>query len=88
VSAHTNDIKNAYEPHLYLLDQLAPKAVYLIGANIPEQYVKCAEVLRARNIPITFPEQERTKGERFHYLRDPASAATASAVNPPQETKP
>ncbi len=87
VSAHTNDIENAFEPHLYLLDELAPKVVYLIGANIPDQYVRCAKVLRARNIPITFPEQERTKGERFHHLR-PAASAPASGVHSPREVTP
>jgi ankyrin repeat protein len=78
VSAHTNEIKNAYEPHLYLLDQLSPKAVYLLGANNPEQYPKCVEILRARNIPVSYPEGGLAMGERFHFVRDQALAASQS----------
>jgi hypothetical protein len=70
VHSHSNRIGAAYEPYLYLLDQLSPRAVYLLGANIPEQYLKCAEVLRARNIPVRYPEGGIAIGERFHYLRD------------------
>ncbi len=73
VSAHTNDIRNAYEPHLYLLDQLSPKTVYLMGANIPEQYSQCAAVLQVRGIPVVYPETRRAEGERFHYCRDQAA---------------
>ena len=68
-------IEVAYESYHYLLDQLSPKAVYLRGANLPEQYPKCAEVLRRRNIPVAYPEGGRAKGERFHFLRAQASAA-------------
>jgi hypothetical protein len=75
VHSHNNDIGIAYENYLYLLDQLSPKAVYLLGANIPEEYTQCAEVLRARNIPVTHPQGGITSGERFHYLRDRASGA-------------
>jgi len=68
--SHTNAIEIAYEPYRYLLDQLSPKAVYLTGANIPEQYAKCAEVLRARNVPVAYPEGGwAAKGERFHFFR-------------------
>ena len=61
----------AYEPYLYLLDQLSPKAVYLIGDDlVTEEHKKCVEVLRARNIPVRYPEGGIAIGERFHYLRD------------------
>ena len=70
VNSHNNSIGAAYESHLYLLDRLSPKAIYLTGANVPEQYPKCAEVLRARNIPVNYPEGGRAKGERFHFLRE------------------
>jgi hypothetical protein len=67
-----------YEPYLYLLDQLSPKAVYLMGGDqVTEEYPKCAEILRARNIPVEYPEGGRAIGERFHYLRS-RSAETAS----------
>jgi ankyrin repeat protein/acetyl esterase/lipase len=72
VHSHSNDIGIAYEQFLYLLDQLSPKAVYLLGANIPEEYTECAEVLRARDVPVTYPEGGIAIGERFHYLRDQA----------------
>jgi ankyrin repeat protein len=79
----------AYEPYLYLLEQLSPRAVYLIGDDrATEEHKKCVEVLRARNVPVAFPEGGIAVGERFHYLRDRASAATASAVKAPPETKP
>jgi hypothetical protein len=61
----------AYEPYLYLLDQLSPKAVYLIGDDLPsEEDKKCLEVLKARNIPVAFPEGGIAVGGRFHYLWD------------------
>jgi len=65
----------AYEPYLYLLDQLAPKAVYLIGDDLAtEEHKKCVQVLRARHVPVAFPEGGIAVGERFHYLPDQASA--------------
>ena len=70
IQGHANDIGEVYEQHLYLLDQLSPKAVYLMGAGIPEEYSKCVEVLQVRNIPIAYPEGGQEIGERFHYLRD------------------
>jgi ankyrin repeat protein len=69
-------IEPAYEPYLYLLDQLAPKAIYLIGDDLAtEEHRKCVEVLRARNIPVAYPEGGIAVGERFHYLRDRARKA-------------
>ncbi len=75
LSAHSHhpQIGPAYEPYLYLIDQLSPKAVYLLGANNSEQYTKCVEVLRARNVPVIYPEGGWAMGDRFHYLRDRAS---------------
>lgn len=84
VGSHSNSIEAAPEAHLYLIDQLSPRVVYLTGANIPEQYVKCAEVLRARNIPVVFPEEMRTKGERFHYLPERALATPAPDAAAPE----
>jgi hypothetical protein len=70
VHSHSNYIGIAYEPYLYLLDRLLPKAVYLQWANIPEEYTRCAEVLRARTIPVAYPEGGIEMGERFHYIRE------------------
>ncbi len=85
-------ISLAYEPYLYLLDQLSPKAVYLAGDDlVTEEHRKCVNVLGARKIPVAYAEGGIAVGERFHYLRDRASApaaAAGSAVNPAQETKP
>lgn len=65
-----------YEAYLYLIDQLRPKAIYLIGGDqVTEQYPRCAEVLRARNIPVKYPEGGIALGERFHYLRDGKNVA-------------
>ncbi len=57
-----------YGSYLYLLDNLSPKAVYLSDSNIDELYLKCADFLKVRNIPVYFPEGGRAMGERFHYL--------------------
>jgi hypothetical protein len=66
----------SYEPYLYLLDQLSPKAIYLIGDDLDtEEHQKCVEVLRARNVPVSYPEGGIAVGERFHYLRDQAPEA-------------
>jgi ankyrin repeat protein len=57
-----------YDSYLYLLDQLSPKAVYLMhGYYEYEQYAKCAELLRTRNVPVEYPENA---GDRFHFPRD------------------
>ena len=61
----------AYEPYLYLIDQLSPRAIYLIGEElVTEEPKKCLEVLKARNVPVFYPEGGVATGERFHYLRD------------------
>jgi ankyrin repeat protein len=68
----------AYEPYLYLLDQLSPKAVYLMGDDLAtDEHKRCAGVLRARSVPVFYPEGGIAVGERFHYLRDQASATPA-----------
>lgn len=74
VKSHINV---AYQPYLYLLDQLSPKAIYLSGANQPEEHAICAHVLRARNIPVAYPEKGAGKGDRFHFLRERRSARPA-----------
>lgn len=66
-----NHIYLTYEPYLYLLDQLSPKVVYLMGDNLAtEEHTKCIEVLQTCNIPVEYPEGGIAIGERFHYLRD------------------
>jgi len=65
--SHSNNVGTGYEQYLYLLDKLAPKAIYLWGANVPEQYVQCTEFIKVRNIPILYPEIKQANGERFHY---------------------
>jgi ankyrin repeat protein len=64
-------IKASPEPYLYLLDQLAPKAVYLMcGIYLPEGYPKYAEVLRVRHVPVEYPEGTTSGGDRFHFPKD------------------
>jgi len=61
---------NDYEPYLYLLDQLLPKAIYLAGGEgMVSEYLKCAEFLQIRNIPVKYPEG-RIAGDRFHYISE------------------
>ena len=70
-----SDRENAYEPYLYLIDQLSPKTVYLIeGVTDPEEYSRCSNFLGVRNIQVEYPETNAIAGDRFHYLRDSASA--------------
>jgi hypothetical protein len=60
-----------YEPYLYLLDQLSPKVVYLDGDDrATEEPENCVKVLRARNIPVAYPEGGIAMGDRFHYISD------------------
>jgi ankyrin repeat protein len=60
-----------YEPYLYLIDQLRPKAIYLIGEDlVTEEHLKCIEVLKSRNVPVFYPEGGIAVGQRFHYLHD------------------
>jgi hypothetical protein len=59
---------SAYDSYLYLLVRLSPKAVYLMHGNyMPEEYPKCAALLRTRRIPVEYPEDA---GDRFHFRRD------------------
>lgn len=61
----------AYEPYLYLIDQLSPRAIYLIGEElVTEEHKKCVEVLRARHVPVFYPEGGIATGERFHFRRE------------------
>jgi ankyrin repeat protein len=78
-----------YEPYLYLIDQLSPKAVYLMGGDAAtEEYPRCVEVLRARNVPVAYPEGGIAMGERFHFVREQASAAAVLPVKAsPEKTK-
>ncbi len=72
----------AYEPYLYLLDTLAPRAVYLIGDNLAsEEHKKCVEVLRARGIPVAYPEGGMAVGARFHFLQDQSRATPTPATH-------
>jgi ankyrin repeat protein len=60
-----------YESYLYLIDQLSPKVIYLIGEDlVTEEHRKCLEVLMARIVPVFYPEGGIATGERFHYLRE------------------
>jgi hypothetical protein len=72
----------AYEPYLYLIDRLSPKAVYLT-----EEYPKCVGVLRARNVPVAYPEGGRAVGERFHYVRDRSLTVTPAEAEAQSEIK-
>ena len=59
---------NDYEPYLYLIDKLSPKVVYLTGGEgNPNEYPKCSEILKPRNISVQYPEG-KLLGDRFHYL--------------------
>ena len=69
VESHSR-LDAAYEPYLYMIDELAPKAIYLMGANVSETFPKCAKILQVRNIPVAYPESRKGWGERFHYMRD------------------
>jgi ankyrin repeat protein/predicted methyltransferase len=78
---HGRHISIVYEPYLYLIDQLSLKAVYLIGDDfVFEEHRKCLEVLRARNVPVAYPEGGIAVGERFHYLREEASATASPSA--------
>jgi ankyrin repeat protein len=73
-------VEIVYEPYLYLLDQLSPKAVYLIGDDLrTEEHRKCITVLRTRDVPVFYPEGGLAIGERFHYVREQAAAPRPSS---------
>ena len=60
-----------YEPYLFLIDQLSPKAIFLMGGDAAtEEYPKCVSALQARDVPVKYAESGRALGERFHYLRE------------------
>lgn len=70
VHSHSNVIGYDYKQYLYLLDELSPKVIYLMGANIKASYPECAEVLKVRNIPIIYPELTEVSSDMYHYQRN------------------
>jgi hypothetical protein len=59
-----------YEPYLYLIDQLSPKALYLTGGEgDPSEYLKCANFLKARKLHVKYTES-KMEGDRFHYFKE------------------
>jgi ankyrin repeat protein len=59
-----------YDSYLYLVDQLLPKAVYLMhGYYSYDVYLEVAELMRTRPVTVKYPEG-RAGGDRFHYSRD------------------
>jgi ankyrin repeat protein len=86
VQSHTNRVRTAYEPYLYLIDELAPKQVLLTKANNLEQYAACANVLKQRPVVVSCPESIRAVGDRFHIVRDRKSEPplpTGESAAPP-----
>jgi ankyrin repeat protein len=78
----------AYEPYLYLIDQLSPRAIYLIGEElVTEEPKRCLEVLKARTVPVFYPEGGIATGERFHFLRERAQESKTAADTASQTTK-
>ena len=60
-----------YKAYLYLIDQLLPKSIYLIGDGAAKgEHEKCIEILKARDVPVFYPEGGIAVGQRFHYQRD------------------
>jgi ankyrin repeat protein len=60
----------SYEPYFYLIDQLQPKAIYLVGGEqCTEEYQKCVKFLQLRGVPVYYPEGGRSMGERFHFRK-------------------
>ena len=82
---HGRHISIAYEPYLHLIDQLSPKTIYLIGDDLAtEEHRKALEVLRARNVPVFYPEGGIAVGERFHFVRE----QTSHTWSPKTEVRP
>jgi ankyrin repeat protein len=60
-----------YVSYFYLIDQLSPKAIYLIGDDLAkEEHRKCIGVLKGRNVPVSYPEGGIAVGQRFHFIRN------------------
>ena len=64
------DAGNAYEPYLYLIDQLSPKIIYLVEGITDPENIRGALLLQPKNIEVKHPETNAIAGDRFHYLRD------------------
>lgn len=60
-----------YESYFYMIDQLSPKSIYLIGDGAAKgEHKKCIEILKARNIPVFYPDGGIAVGQRFPYMKD------------------
>jgi len=67
VSAH---LSVSYVPYLYLIDQLKPKTVYLMGGEqCTEEYPKWIKSLQTSEVPVYYPEGGRAMGERFDFFK-------------------
>ncbi|MBN1407021.1 MAG: ankyrin repeat domain-containing protein [Calditrichaceae bacterium] len=60
-----------YESYFYMIDQLSPKSIYLIGDTSSKgEHKKCIEILKARDVPVFYPDGGIAVGQRFHYERE------------------
>jgi ankyrin repeat protein len=81
-----------YKSYLYLIDELSPKAIYLIGDDlISDEHRQCLEALKARSVPVYYPDGGVALGQRFHYLAPAAHDFTGLygdylGQNPPGDT--
>ena len=67
-----------YDSYLYLIDQLSPKAVYLMhGVYEYDEYLKCAKLLRTGHVPVKYPGGT-AGGDRFFFSRDQATVMDSS----------
>ena len=61
-------VRFQYEPYHYLIEQLSPKAIYLIGDDLAyEEHSKCLSILNKTNVPVYYPEGGIAAGESFYF---------------------
>jgi ankyrin repeat protein len=64
------DLDLDYEPYLYLIDALCPKAIYLTSNElVNEEQKNCLQVLQTKDVPVYFPEGGIATGQRFFYKK-------------------
>ncbi|MCG8525080.1 MAG: ankyrin repeat domain-containing protein [Opitutales bacterium] len=60
----------AYENYRYLIEELSPGAIYLIGDDrVREEHRRCLSILHDCGVPIFYPDGGVAVGQRFFYER-------------------
>lgn len=68
--SHYGNGSDNYNPYLYMIDELSPSEIHLMGASNYQQYLQCADVLKKRNVRVSYPESYYCSGTRYQFVKN------------------